>query len=138
MRRVEGLPLWIGNARDARDLRLVHDVGIEAIVDLAVDEPPVQPTRELVYLRFPLIDGGGNPAWLLKSAVEAVSRLLRSDVPTLIACSGGMSRSLAIAAGAMVGLETTPEDALNRVRGDGPSDLHPELWQSLLTALNTK
>ena len=59
-RHVEGFPLWIGTARDARDIKGVLDAGIEAIVDLAMMNEPVTPTRELVYLRFPLVDGGGN------------------------------------------------------------------------------
>ena len=135
MRRVNGLPLWIGNARDARDLRLVHDTGIEAIVDLAVDEPPVQPTRELAYLRFPLVDGGGNAEWLLRGAVEAVAGLMRAGVPTLVACSAGMSRSLAVAAaGVAIAVGESPNAALVKVRGSGPSDLHPALWQAAKTA----
>src|SRR5687767_13688539 len=100
MRRVGEYSLWIGNARDARDIRGILDAGIEAIVDLAVDEPPVQPTRELIYLRFPLVDGSGNPPWLLATAVVGVENLVRVGVPTLVACGGGMSRSLAIAAAA--------------------------------------
>jgi hypothetical protein len=48
MRRVADLPLWIGTAWDARDIRGVLDAGIEAVVDLAAEEPPAQPTRDLV------------------------------------------------------------------------------------------
>ena len=69
---IEGFPLWIGTARDARDIKGVLDAGIEAIVDLAMMNEPVTPTRELVYLRFPLVDGGGNPPWLICAAVLAV------------------------------------------------------------------
>ena len=36
MRRIEGFPLWIGTARDARDIKGVLNAGIEAIVDLAI------------------------------------------------------------------------------------------------------
>lgn len=83
MRKVADLPLWIGTARDARDMRVVLDLGIEAVVDLAMDELPVHPTRELMYLRFPLVDGEGNPAWLLRAAVDALTGLLTAGVPTL-------------------------------------------------------
>ena len=93
MRQVGEYPLWIGTARDARDIRAVLDADIEAVVDLAMEEPPVALTRELVYLRFPLLDGEGNPVWLLRSAVVAVSQLIAARVPTLVACSAGMSRS---------------------------------------------
>src|SRR5690348_12165622 len=101
MCRIDGFPLWIGTARDARDIRGVLDAGIEAIVDLAIMCEPVTPPRELVYLRFPLLDGEGNPPWLLCAAVHAVEGLVRLGVPTLIACDGGMSRSVVIAAAAM-------------------------------------
>jgi hypothetical protein len=60
MRQIEELSLWIGTARDARDIKTVLDLGIETIVDLALEEPPIHPTRELVYLRFPLLDGTGE------------------------------------------------------------------------------
>ena len=130
MRRVGERPLWVGTARDARDMRAVHDAGIEAVVDLAMMCPPVTPTRELVYLRFPLVDGSGNPPWLLRAAVKAVRELVQAGVPTLVACDGGMSRSLVVVA-AVLWLEApdvSPDEVLGRVRGDGPADVHPLLW----------
>jgi hypothetical protein len=135
MRRVGEYPLWVGNARDARDIGAVLDAGIEAVVDLAVDEPPVRPTRELVYLRFPLVDGGGNPPWLLRAAVAALEPLVRLGVPTLVACGGGMSRSLAVAAAAVSLAGRTrglsADGVLAMVREGGPADLHPELWHAV-------
>ena len=130
MRRVADLPLWIGTARDARDIRGVLDAGIEAVVDLAMDEPPVQPTRELVYLRFPIVDGGGNPEWLLSAAVEAVVNLLWHEVPTLVACGGGMSRSVAVSASALnaVSAPEPADEALRRLITGGAADVHPALW----------
>ena len=41
MRRIEGYPLWVGTARDARDIGGVLDAGIEAVVDLALPCEPV-------------------------------------------------------------------------------------------------
>lgn len=129
MRRIADLPLWIGTARDARDLRGIHEAGIQAVVDLAMDEPPVQPTRELVYLRFPLVDGGGNPEWLLRLAVEAVSGLLTAGVPTLVACSAGASRSPAIAAMAIARWQgIAHEEGLKRI---GTGDVSVTLWREL-------
>ncbi len=129
MRRVADLPLWIGTARDARDIRGVLDAGIEAIVDLAMDEPPVQPTRELVYLRFPIVDNEGNPRWLLRMAMEAVAGLLRDGVPTLIACSAGASRSPAVAAVALARWKGIPPDDGLRMIGRG--DVSVSLWREL-------
>lgn len=130
MRRVAELPLWIGTARDARDIRGVLDLGIEAVIDLAMDEPPVPTTRQLVYLRFPLVDGEGNPAWLLRLAVDAVAGLLMAGVPTLVACSAGASRSPVIAAVAIAKWEgIRPEEALTRI---GHGDVSPALWREVM------
>jgi protein-tyrosine phosphatase len=135
MRQIEDLPLWIGTARDARDIKTVLSMGIEAIVDLALEEIPIQPTRDLVYLRFPLLDGTGNPTWLIQAAVNMVGECIRSRVPTLIACGAGMSRSpsiAAIAAAPFLGVE--PVDVLVALRRHGPIDVSPTLWQELLAS----
>lgn len=134
MRRVAELPLWICTARDARDIRGVLDLGIEAVVDLATDEPPIHPTRELVYLRFPLVDREGNPAWVLRLAVDAVVGLLAAGVPTLVASSAGASRSPVIAAMAIAKREgIRPEVALLRI---GHGDVSPALWREVV-AMNS-
>jgi protein-tyrosine phosphatase len=132
VRRLLDLPLWIGTARDARDIRGVLDASIAAVVDLAMDEPPVQPTRELVYLRFPLVDGGGNPAWVLRAAVEVVAGLLKAEVPTLVACSAGASRSPAIAAIAFARCKGIPP--ANGLKLIGPGDVSVTLWKDLVAA----
>ncbi len=61
MRQIPPYSLWLGHAGHVRDLRTVLAAGIVALVDLALDEPPASLTRELVYCRFPLVDGPGNP-----------------------------------------------------------------------------
>ena len=68
MREVIPTKLWIGNALDARDIRSVLDCGIAVIIDLAIEEPPVQFPRDIVYCRFPLIDGAGNEAAIRKDS----------------------------------------------------------------------
>jgi hypothetical protein len=131
MRQVEGYPLWIGTARDARDLKGVLGAGIEAIVDLAAMCEPVQPTRELVYLRFPLVDGADNPPWQITAAVQAVTGLVSLGVPTLVACDGGMSRAPVIAAAALwfrTPLKTSLDEVLEKLALAGPCDVQPRLW----------
>jgi protein-tyrosine phosphatase len=133
LRRVCDQPLWIGTARDARDMLAIHEAGIEAVVDLAMDEPPVQPTRELVYLRFPIVDNDGNALWVLRGAVSAVVELLAARVPTLVACSAGASRSPAVAAIAIAEwLGISAKVALMRV---GAGDVSVTLWRDLTALL---
>ncbi len=137
MRRVDDLPLWLGHAGDARDLRAVLSAGIEAVVDLAANEPPMAVTRELVYLRFPLLDGAGNPPWLLRLAVEAVVSLLRAGTPTLVFCSAGMSRTPAVAGAAVARLRGLRlEEGLALTAREGPSDVSPGLAAGLREALS--
>jgi hypothetical protein len=131
MRQIEGYPLWVGTARDARDIKGVLDAGVEAVVDLAVMDEPLVPPRELVYLRFPLLDGADNPPWRICGAINAVSGLVRLGVPTLVACDGGMSRSLVVASAAVwfqMPLKTTLDEVLAKLAATGPCDVQPRLW----------
>lgn len=135
MRKVNGFSLWIGTARDARDIKRLLDAGIEAVVDLAMEELPVSPTRELVYLRFPLLDGEGNPRWMLRAAMNAVEELVRSGVPTLVACSGGVSRSPAVVAMVVARIKSgQPETVLGELQSAGPCDVSPGLWREMIAA----
>jgi protein-tyrosine phosphatase len=133
MRRIGNHALWIGNSVDVSDLRLLHDVGIEALVDLGLNEPVPVLTRELIYCRFPLLDGVGNPPALLRLAVETTARLIGAEVPPLVFCSAGMSRSPAVAAVALAkATQMSVVDCLTTVFADGPRDLSGGLWNDLL------
>jgi protein-tyrosine phosphatase len=124
--------LWLGHARDARNLSALHERGVRAVIDLAAEEPPAQLSRDLVYCRFPLLDGDGNPDWLLQSAIETTARLIEHRVPTLVACSGGMSRSPAVVAAACARLgRGALEECLKQAVGDGPQQVAPALWNAI-------
>lgn len=131
--------LWLGNARDGREVRALGDAQIECIVDLAFEEPPAQLPRELMYLRIPLKDGGGNSIPLLRMAVATVAGLLRSDIQALICCSGGMSRSPAIAAFALSTVNgQSATEVLNQIRCVKPVDVSPAFWNELHQVAHTK
>lgn len=137
MREVVPGRIWIGNALDVDDIRRVLDAGIEAIVDLAIQEVPPRMTRETIYLRFPLNDGAGNSANTLRTILESVASLLRRQIPTLIFCSAGMSRSPSVAAFALALAENRdPHDCVAQILDDGPRDVSPLLWQSLEQVYN--
>ena len=55
-------PLWIGHAGECRTFAEVFARDIKVVVQLALEDPPLQPPHELMYFRFPLLDGNGNDA----------------------------------------------------------------------------
>lgn len=136
MRQVAGCAMWLGNAGDLRDARAVLATGVEAVVELAdCDQLAVLP-RELIRCRFPLSDGGDNPAWLLRLAAESVAALLRAGVPVAICCSAGMSRSVCVAAaGIALAHGQSLAESLLAVVGTGPADVSPGLWLQMKQAL---
>jgi protein-tyrosine phosphatase len=132
MRPITGCPLWIGHIGDVGDLRALHSTGILAVIDLVLNETPASLPRELVYCRFPLIDGVGNPAWLLQAAVDCAANLLHSGTPTLVFCGAGMSRSPCIAAAALARVHgCSPDEALTLVARSGAVDVMPGLWKEV-------
>src|SRR4051794_32006105 len=136
MRRIVGRPLWVGNAGDLRDVRGVLAAGVEAVVELADSEPLAVLPRELVRCRFPLSDGGDNPAWLLRLAAESVAAFSKAGVPVLVCCSAGMSRSVCVAAAGITIAEGLPlAEALLAVVGAGPADVSPGLLAQFRRAL---
>ena len=132
MREVIPSKLWIGNALAARDIRGVLGCGIAVIIDLAIEEPPIQYPRDIVYCRFPLIDGAGNQSAILRAAVETVAHFMASAMPTLVACGAGMSRSPAIVAAAVATTERISlMDVLARLTAGQPHDVSPGLLQDI-------
>jgi hypothetical protein len=124
--------LWLGHAGDGRDYRRLFDVGIKAVISLAAEERPDQPPRELVYCRFPLLDGTGNDAGLLQLAVSTVAALVCQKVPTLVCCGMGLSRSPAVVAIALARVfRGSPEEWLHKVAEYHTTDVSPSLWAEL-------
>jgi predicted enzyme related to lactoylglutathione lyase len=132
MRQIIPDRLWIGNALDARDIETVLSWGIRAVVDLAANEPPVKYPRDISYCRFPLNDGAENDPAILRLAVTSTAEFIKAQIPTLVACSAGMSRSPAIVAAAIAFAEKeSPDDALLRIASSGPHDVAPALWADI-------
>lgn len=136
MRVVQGYTLAIGHRGDTRDYVGLRKAGVVAIVDLAVNELPLTPPREMVYCRFPMVDGAGNTRALIRGAIEVTTSLVRSRVMTLVMCSAGMSRSPAIAAGAIavVGLRA-PGECLVEVTQGAAADVSPGFWGDVVAVV---
>jgi protein-tyrosine phosphatase len=129
MRKIDGFPLWIGHAGDVLDPSGIVSAGVRAVVDLALNEARASLPRDLAYCRFPIFDGQGNPLWMLRAAVATVACLLRSNTPTIVLCSAGMSRSPCIAAAAIAAVQDWAlSQAFELVLRSGPADVSPGLW----------
>lgn len=132
MRQIIPSVLWIGNAHDARDVKDVLARGIGVVIDLAIEEPPIPFPRDIVYCRFPLLDGEGNSPALLQSAIDTTANFVNAKQPTLVACSGGMSRSPIIVSAVLASIESHELNAaVERVTATGPCDFSPGLWNDV-------
>jgi hypothetical protein len=129
--------LWIGHVGDVRDAKRLFDEGVQAVVELAVEEPPCSPPREMIHLRFPLEDTGGNRAGLLFLAVSSLATLLKMALPTLACCGSGRSRSPAVAAAALALVHgSSPVEMLEAIGRHHPCDVSPALWSELIRSLS--
>jgi Polymorphic toxin system, DSP-PTPase phosphatase len=131
--------LWIGHAGEGRDISSLADAGIEALVNLAAEERFDLPPREFVSLRFPLIDGTGNRSAWLELAITTVASLIELKIPTIVACGAGMSRAPTIVAAALASaLHKSPEDCLQDVVSQHPTDVSPGLWDEVKAVLDRR
>jgi protein-tyrosine phosphatase len=109
---------------------------VRAVVQLAFEEQPIGPPRELLFYRFPLVDGEGNDPAVLRLAIDAVAGLIRAGLPILVCCGGGMSRSPAIVAAAISAANGTDiHRSLTAVIDSHPSDVFTALWDDVLRAI---
>ncbi len=121
--------LWLGTAADARNFQGIVERGIISVVDLAMEEATIHFPRDIVYCRIPLVDGGGNRPEIIMVAVQLTSSLIATGVPTLVACSAGMSRSPAIVAAAIANIgDATMQEALEEITAGVAHDVSTSLW----------
>lgn len=133
MRRLADEPVWLGNVGDLRDERALHEAGIEAVVELAADEPMAELGRGFVRLRYPLVDNEGNDPARLRCCIRAVADLFRERIPTVVACSAGLSRTPAIVAAAWSLIRAIlPDEALRELAASVPCDVSPALWAEIV------
>jgi protein-tyrosine phosphatase len=132
MREIVTNQLWIGNAGDGRDPERLLRSGVVAVVNLAAEEPsPVLP-RSMIYCRFPLMDGTQDDEGVLDVAIQTVVSMLKRQIPTLVYCGAGMSRSPAIVAAALSIVHGgSPDDKLKEIVAGHPHDVSPHLWEAV-------
>jgi protein-tyrosine phosphatase len=133
MRPILPNQLWIGNAGDCRDAGFLLRAGVAAVINLAAEEPSPNLPRSMVYCHFPLVDGAQDDPTILRVAIQTVATLLKSQVPTLVYCGAGMSRSPAIVAAALSIVQGgRPEEKLKQVVAGHPHDVSPQLWEAVM------
>jgi hypothetical protein len=138
MNQIVPYPLWLGHASEGRDFRAIFDADIRALVQIAAEEKPPQPPRELICCHFPLTSGSGNNSTVLGLAIRTVSALLKMQAPTLVSSGAGACRAPAVAAAALALLTgESIERCLERVVEHHPSDVSPGFWSEVAGILPT-
>jgi len=137
MHQIKPYDVWVGHAGDGLAYPEVLDNGIRAIVQVAAEEASLQPPRELIFCRCPVLDGAQDDLEVLYLAIRCVEVLLRKGIPTLVCCSAGMSRSPAIVAAALaLVLQVGLDDCLKRVTEHHATDISPGLLRDVVESLD--
>ncbi len=132
MHEIHPKQLWVGHALDIRNPKPLFENGIQAVVDVAYEEPPALLPRQMIYCRFPLIDGGGNSAAILRQSIQTLLGLLQSQTPTIVACSAGLSRSPTIASFALASfLSKSPQEILEQIGAIKSLEINGLFWKEV-------
>ena len=97
----------IGSRVEAHDAAVLRGSGIRSVLSLdgtlASADAGALGLDEIVSV--PLRDGSGNELSVFRLAVESLTRLAADHAPVLVHCELGRSRSPAVVAGYVMGLE---------------------------------
>lgn len=124
--------LWFGNAIEIREPAGLFEVGVQAVIDVAFEEKPSLLPRQLIYCRFPIVDGGGNDEEVLRVAVRTTVDLISSGTKTIVACSAGMSRGPMIATFALAAFNSeSPKRIIQAIAEKRALEVNGKLWNQL-------
>jgi protein-tyrosine phosphatase len=138
MNQIHPYLLRVGHAGDTQHVETLFAQGVRAVVQAAWEDPPVLLPRDLIYCRFPLVDGPGNRPDTVRLAVDTIVQLLREQVSVLVCCGSGMSRAPALAAAALSRFSGKPlNECLQEVTRHRHADVHPALYEHLEALLTT-
>lgn len=126
--------LYIGTRRDVQNPTLLHSRGITATLQLATTVEHFGTASHFL----PIEDAEALPPSVLREGVAFVVDQQARGATVLISCSGGFSRSVAMAAAVLREAEgLTLSEALAEIRRSHPEAApHPVLWQSLCEYYN--
>ncbi len=129
--------LWLGNAGDVRNPAKLYENGIQAIIDLAYEEPIASLPRDQIYCRFPFRDDGNNSNEMFLTALKLLVDLLKTNVSTLVGCSAGKSRSPTLVSFAIaVVAQEDPHKIITGISEITSLDVSPAFWNQALTNYN--
>jgi predicted protein tyrosine phosphatase len=78
------------------------------------------------------MDGVQDGQGILDVAIRTLVSLLKNQVPTLVYCGAGVSRSPAVVAAALSIVEGgSPEERLREIVAGQPHDVSPQLWEAV-------
>ena len=132
MREILPGKLWLGNAGDVRDPEPLLQAGVVAVLNLALEEASLAMPRGMIYCHFPIMDGAQDVQGVLHLAIQTLVSLVKNQVPTLVHCGAGMSRSPAIVAAALAVVEGgSPDERLRQIVAGHPRDVSAQLWEAV-------
>ncbi|MEZ5941053.1 MAG: hypothetical protein R3C18_06660 [Planctomycetaceae bacterium] len=135
MHKIPSFPLWIGDTNDGRDHKVLAKCGVQAVLQLAGEEPALELPLDVLQFRIPILDSVGNISHRLILASNLLTTLLANDMTTLVCCSEGNGRSLAIATCAIGQMNgQTPFDCLKFVQENHATNISAGLWNDLLVS----
>lgn len=94
--------LYLGNMADANNIPLLHERGIKSIMSVCQFAPKKAREQPFVRVHVPLVDGPNEPEIFALAVALTARLLLASERPMLVHCRGGVSRSPAVLAAAMI------------------------------------
>lgn len=128
--------VWLGNAIELRNPKLLYENSIRCVVDLAYEEKAAQLPRDILYLRFPLLDGQGNPPSHMRLALGATIQLFEEHEPFVVGCSAGMSRSPSLLSFVLAHCTgVCAEEVLEKIAAKRQLEIKPSLWNDFRAAI---
>lgn len=136
MLKIPNTVLWLGNSSDLSDIRSMLNMGVTAIIDLAIEEPFPKMPRTTNYCRFALTDDGDNNPATIRAAILSACAFIRGGHITAICCNAGLNRSPSIAAASLALISgNTPTQCLELLAAVKHLDVNPALWNQVVSVL---
>lgn len=139
IRQIADTDLYIGNGNDARDLLRQRSLDIRNVVNVAKDLEGPWFHGEFRNYKVPLLDGPGNEAYQYALGAHIVRTLLDQGKKVLLHCHGGVSRSPAVGAMALVliGRAKNLQNAFDVIKASRKAaDINPAHWPLMQEGLD--